>query len=73
MLKANVPLASIALIGRWLSDRSMREYLRRGEVAQLRLRKDVVAGTWERIDELALIGEHVWQELPACATHKSVD
>ena len=40
LMRNNIPLASIAVMGRWLSERSMREYLRRGEVAQLRLRRD---------------------------------
>ena len=36
MSRTGVPIADIMLFGRWLSDRSAREYIRKGEVAILR-------------------------------------
>ena len=33
-----MPLPDLLLYGRWLSERSAREYIRRGEVAVLRIR-----------------------------------
>ena len=36
--RLGVPLPDLLLYGRWLSERSAREYVRRGEVAVLRIR-----------------------------------
>ena len=36
--RLGVPLPDLLLYGRWLSERSAREYIRRGEVAVLRIR-----------------------------------
>ena len=38
----------------------MREYLRRGEVAMLRMGEEIKPDVWRRIDTLATLGEHVW-------------
>ena len=60
LLRCGISLGQIALIGRWLSERSMREYLCRGEVCLLRFRKDVDSAIWDSIDRIASIGEQVW-------------
>eukprot|EP00959_Pyramimonas_sp_CCMP1952_P440387 9220337-Pyramimonas_sp.AAC.1 len=46
LLSRGVPLADIMLFGRWLSERSAREYLRRGEVSLTRLRVDIAKSSW---------------------------
>ena len=61
MLRAGVALQEIAHTGRWLSDRSMREYSRKGEIAQLKVRRDIPPETRARVGRLASVGEHVWE------------
>ena len=63
LFRLRVPLNEIALQGRWLSERSMHEYLRRGEVALLRLRSSVPLAAWQSARRFASLGPHVWQEL----------
>ena len=46
-------LPSIMLYGRWLTERSCREYLHRGEVSILRMRPSHGSNTWRRVDLLA--------------------
>ena len=41
MLSLNVPLGNVMIFGRWASESSCKEYLRRGEVAMMSVRKDV--------------------------------
>ena len=60
LFRKNISLNAIAQQGRWLSERSMREYLRRGEVAQLRLAGSIAPATWKEAERLAAIGERVW-------------
>ncbi len=60
LLRLGVALNEIAMHGRWLSERSMREYLRRGEVAVLRLRGEVPVHVWRHIAEWANVGPRVW-------------
>jgi integrase len=60
LFRMNVPLPSIALHGRWLSERSMREYLRKGEVTLLRLRGAVAKSSWTRASSLSKLGLAAW-------------
>lgn len=46
LLRRQVPVPEIALMGRWQSEKSMREYLRKGEVAALRQREDIPKSAW---------------------------
>ena len=55
-----MPLPEIAAFGRWLSERSMREYLRRGEVAAMRIRKDYPPVLFRRLAVFAKLGVTVW-------------
>ena len=58
--RRGVPIADIMLFGRWLSDRSAREYIRKGEVAILRsnqLLGPAVRDVWLRWCKLV---PHVW-------------
>ena len=58
--RRNVPIADICLFGRWLSDRSAREYIRKGEVAIHRSRVSVAAGFRENWLRWASLISHVW-------------
>lgn len=60
MLQQRVPLADIMLRGRWLSERSAREYLRRVDVAIMRLRQDIEPLAWRWAGALAALGPMVW-------------
>ena len=60
MLSLGTPMVDIMIAGRWLTERSCREYLRRGEVMLTRLNSQVAAETWERIAKLAAAGEVEW-------------
>lgn len=60
MLQTGTPLSDIMLTGRWLSERSAREYLRRRDVALLRLRHDIDEDAWRRAAALAALGPSVW-------------
>ena len=56
LCRQGVAIADICLFGRWLSDRSAREYIRKGEVAILRSRTMVsesVRANWHRWCRLA--------------------
>lgn len=58
--KRGMPLADILLYGRWLSERSAREYIRRGEVAVVRARTMLAGMSWERIDRWSKLCDHCW-------------
>jgi len=60
LLSRGVPLSDIMLFGRWLSDRSAREYLRRGEVSLTRLRVDIATEAWSLAFGYCKLGSHVW-------------
>ena len=63
LLRQGVPLENIMVHGRWLSVRSCRDYLRKGE-ASLYLQKDYFPeGAWNRARTLAAIGHNVWKLL----------
>ena len=57
---ANMAFADIMIAGRWMSERSCREYIRRGEVGILRLRADLPPNAWTRCRRLAVLGEKSW-------------
>ena len=56
LMMQGMSLPDIMLRGRWLSERSCREYLRRGEVMMLRLRADIASESWQRLQVLASLG-----------------
>ncbi|CAE8732571.1 unnamed protein product, partial [Polarella glacialis] len=60
LLRQGMPVADIAIFGRWLSERSMREYLRRGEVSLMRMRGQIRRDDWRRTQVLAAMGPEVW-------------
>lgn len=60
LARQGVPFSDILLRGRWLSERSAREYIRKGEVAALRVQSAVPADRWARITRLAACGPHAW-------------
>jgi integrase len=60
LLRRGFPLSAIMLYGRWLGERSCREYLRRGEVAVLRMRQDIPTSAWTRCQKLGSLGAAVW-------------
>lgn len=64
LLREGVPLKDVMLAGRWLSERSCREYLRRGEVCLTRLRADITPAAWARATRLASAGELAWTQIP---------
>ena len=49
----------IKMYGRWLSDRSARDYTRRGEVGLLRVKADISAATWAQANRFARLGASV--------------
>eukprot|EP00974_Lingulodinium_polyedra_P107067 10364052-Lingulodinium_polyedra.AAC.1 len=58
-----VSLMDIAVLGRWASEGSCREYIRRGEYSLLRLRQARPEQVWTRCSLLA-------QLVTACASHQ---
>ena len=58
--RQGVPLADIMLQGRWLSSRSAREYLRKGDLAMLRHESSLPDAYLERLDRFARLGPSVW-------------
>lgn len=63
LLRERVALSDVMLAGRWASERSCREYLRRGAVALVRLRTDITAEAWSRVEPLATVGDQFWAEV----------
>jgi integrase len=53
----------LMIMGRWLSERSAHEYIRRGEVQQERMRADIGHGVWMNVARLAAIGPKAWENL----------
>jgi integrase len=60
LLRRGVPLSDIMLFGRWLSERSAREYLRRGEVSLTRLRVDIASSAWMEAARFCSFGAASW-------------
>lgn len=50
LLHAGVGFADIALYGRWASERSVRGYLRQGEVAMMRASAEYDQADWDRLE-----------------------
>jgi hypothetical protein len=63
MLRLNIPLPNIMEFGRWASQRSCREYLRKGEVALSRARSAYSDVAWEAARKLAAIGWAIWTQV----------
>jgi len=61
LLTQDMPLSDIMLRGRWKTERSAREYLRRGELAITRLRNDIPASTWVRLHRFAALKSQVFE------------
>ena len=59
-LLGHMPLPEILLRGRWASERSAREYLRRGEVQQLRFSSKFPRSVWARVMALCNEGVEAW-------------
>ena len=53
MLHQGVTLGNIAVHGRWASESSCREYLRRGELFILRMKTQVDTSVWKTIVTLS--------------------
>jgi hypothetical protein len=56
-----VPLADILNFGRWLSERSAREYIRRGEVAVLRGRQSLGENFFDKLNVFRSRSSQVWE------------
>jgi len=61
LLLHNLDLPTIAVFGRWASQKSCTDYLRKGEVAILRLRNDLPAEMWNRLGAVARLFPHLQQ------------
>ena len=60
LARRNVPITDIMMFGRWLSDRSAREYIRKGEVAILRASTIVSAADRIRWAQWCRVLPFVW-------------
>ena len=58
--RQGIPLADILLFGRWLRERSARDYIRRGEVAVLRVRGLLQPGHQQRLHRWGALYGHIW-------------
>lgn len=58
--RLGMSLADILLYGRWQSERSAREYIRRGEVAVIRARGIVAPADLHRLHQWQSISERAW-------------
>lgn len=58
---AYVPLAEIQHRGRWSSERSCREYIKKGEVLLLRWQAGISDNEWRRLERIAAIGEKAFE------------
>ncbi len=53
-------MPTILNFGRWLNDRSAREYLRKGEVSLLRQATEIPVSAWQLAAKFAAMGPKVW-------------
>lgn len=60
LAKQGMALNDILLYGRWCSERSAREYIRKGEVAVHRARAQLNPEVWTRITRWAQLGPQCW-------------
>lgn len=65
LARLNWSMAEICFFGRWASASSAREYIRRGEILVMKLRKDVAPQSWERAQALAALGAQAWSMVPS--------
>lgn len=61
LARLGTPLADILLFGRWNTERSAREYIRKGEVAIYRYRQAMDGRTMQRVDAWAQRCARCWQ------------
>lgn len=66
--RRGLAIADICLFGRWSSDRSAREYIRKGEVAVLRSQSVVTEATRATWNRWCLLSSHVWSLRKALAS-----
>ena len=59
--RSGIPLADILLFGRWATERSAREYIRRGEVAIHRARGFLAADALRRLSRWEKLSTIAWQ------------
>ena len=69
LARQGLPLADILLYGRWLRERSAREYIRRGEVAVLRARNLMQPSQHARLLKWCGISRYAWQLYDALYSH----
>ena len=62
-MTAGVPLQDVMLFGRWGSESSAREYLRKGEVFLLRARSNIAEALWQRAGLIAALGAAVFDNI----------
>lgn len=65
LLRAGVGFADIAMFGRWASERSVREYLRQGEVAMTRASREFSREDWERLEAVIKLHSLAWRDASA--------
>ena len=64
-MQLGTPLPTIAILGRWQSERSMREYLRLCELALIRIRQQVDPKLAIRHASLARGVDYCWDYNPS--------
>lgn len=57
---AHLPLAEIQARGRWASERSCKEYVKKGEVLLLRWQSGVTDNHWALLECIGSLGERAW-------------
>ena len=60
LARRGMPMLDIILFGRWQSESSAREYIRKGEAAVLRGPTLIGPVAWDRIQHWASMAPHVW-------------
>ena len=69
LARQGIPLADILLFGRWLRERSAREYIRRGEVAVLRAKNALDLRQQARLQRWSALGQQAWELHDALYLH----
>lgn len=73
LARQNMPLSDILLYGRWASEKSAKEYIRKGEVAIFRARQFLEGKGHHRIQAWANLGNNVWQWFDFFYTESNLD
>ena len=68
LLQRGIAMPNIMLFGRWASESACREYVRRGEIALIRLRTSLQPSVARRLDRLAAAVPNSWSFLVAKAS-----